>query len=190
MKIYLAAAYARQNEMQGVRDVLEALGHEVTSTWIDRTTEPPGGIGAAELIIVPETAAEYARTDLADIDRTEVVVSFTGEGTRGGRHTDYGYALGRGKYLIGVGPREHIFHALANEWYRDWTALMLATSSSQPRSRLFRDEAALSVAARAMGVRPAFDPGCPLCDTDMHRCPGCSEPIEHGMVSCDQCAKL
>lgn len=33
-RIYLAARYSRNDEMRGVRDVLTALGYEVTSRWI------------------------------------------------------------------------------------------------------------------------------------------------------------
>lgn len=35
-RIYLAARYSRNAEMRGVRDVLEGLGHKVTSRWIDQ----------------------------------------------------------------------------------------------------------------------------------------------------------
>ena len=35
-KVYLAARYSRNEEMRGVRDVLEVLGYEVTSRWIDQ----------------------------------------------------------------------------------------------------------------------------------------------------------
>ena len=137
MRVYLAAAYERQEEMRGVRDILAAYGHEVTSTWIDRTEEPPGGLGATHLLDDPKAGTEFARIDLMDLDAAEVVVSFTGMGTRGGRQVDYGFALGRSKYLIGVGPREHIFHTLAAEWYPDWTGLIMAITGRPPISALY-----------------------------------------------------
>lgn len=37
---------------------------------------------------------------------------------------------------------------------------------------------------------PWFEPGCPLCDTDQHRCPGCGTPLKHGQATCSDCAKL
>ena len=36
---------------------------------------------------------------------------------------------------------------------------------------------------------PGFDPECPLCDTDMHHCPGCGEPVTHGQVACENCRR-
>jgi hypothetical protein len=50
-------------------------------------------------------------------------------------------------------------------------------------------EDARDIAAR-LGVRPWFEPGCPLCDTDQHRCPGCGTPVAHGQATCEQCARL
>lgn len=28
---------------------------------------------------------------------------------------------------------------------------------------------------------------CELCDTDMHRCPGCGQPVPHGTTACRPC---
>ena len=39
MKVYLAARYGRHPEMRKVRGDLEALGHSVTSRWINGTHE-------------------------------------------------------------------------------------------------------------------------------------------------------
>lgn len=43
--------------------------------------------------------------------------------------------------------------------------------------------------AQYYGPPPSFDPDCELCQTDMHRCPGCGEPIEHGKASCMPCTR-
>lgn len=37
---------------------------------------------------------------------------------------------------------------------------------------------------------PWFDPGCSLCDTDQHRCPGCGAPLRHGVPVCGNCQAL
>jgi len=37
---------------------------------------------------------------------------------------------------------------------------------------------------------PWFEPGCPLCDKDWHRCPGCGTPLKHGQATCADCARL
>lgn len=31
------------------------------------------------------------------------------------------------------------------------------------------------------------DPHCTLCNHDLHRCPGCGVPLEHGVAACPQC---
>ena len=133
MKIYLAARYSRNDEMRGVRDVLQTLfGHEVTSRWIDQH----GGnllesFVAGQLNDDPEGCAKYAQIDIDDLKAADVVVSFTSKdgGGKGGRHVEYGLALGLGKRLVIVGPRENVFHTLPNvDWYPDWAHLVIAWS--------------------------------------------------------------
>jgi hypothetical protein len=129
MLVYLAAAYPRLEEMRGIRDVLEAFGHKVMSRWID---QPPGeGAGVTELAADPAAYVKYAELDMADLAAAEVVISFTGEGGRGGRHVEFGMAVAMGKRLVLVGPREHVFHTLPHiEWYPDWSRLVMAWSKT------------------------------------------------------------
>jgi hypothetical protein len=132
-KIYLAARYSRNAEMRGVRDVLQALGYEVTSRWIGQH----GGnllesIVAEQLNADPAGCSKYAEIDIDDLRAADVVISFTSAdgGGKGGRHVEYGLALGLGKRLVIVGPREHVFHTLpAVEWYPDWAHLVTAWSA-------------------------------------------------------------
>jgi hypothetical protein len=125
MKLYLAAAYERGPEMQGVRDVLEAMGHEVTSRWIDQE-QGPERAEAADLASDPGAFTQYADKDMDDLRAAETVISFTGGG-RGGRHVELGLAIAWGKHLVLVGEREHVFHALPGiEWYPDWPRLVMA----------------------------------------------------------------
>lgn len=133
-KIYLAARYSRNAEMRGVRDVLQALGYEVTSRWIDQH----GGnllesIVTTRLNAEPAECYQYAATDVDDLTRADTVVSFTSAdgGGKGGRHVEFGLALGLGKRLVIVGPRENVFHTLPQiEWYPDWSRLVMAWSRS------------------------------------------------------------
>jgi hypothetical protein len=130
-KIYLAAAYQRIDEMRGVRDVLEALGYQVTSRWIDQQGKGEG-LGASDLAENPERGIQYAELDLEDLHAAETVISFTGQSGRGGRHVEFGVATALGKRLIVVGPREHVFHTLpAVEWFPDWSRLVMALSGSR-----------------------------------------------------------
>mgnify|MGYP001588867675 CR=1 FL=1 len=129
-KVYLAARYSRNAEMRGVRDVLEAIGHKVTSRWIDQH----GGnllesIVAEKLNAEPEACAHYAHVDLDDLSGADTLISSTSAdgGGKGGRHVELGVAIGLGLRLVLVGPREHVFHTLPDiEWYPDWAHLVMA----------------------------------------------------------------
>lgn len=134
MKVYLAAAYERREEMQGVRDVLQALGHEVTSRWIDQDLSgQQEAAGTAELAADPAAYTKFADKDIEDLRAAEVVVSFTGGGGRGGRHVEFGMAVMLGKQLVLVGEREHVFHTLPQVVrYRSWPRLVMAVKSGDP----------------------------------------------------------
>jgi hypothetical protein len=125
--IYLAARYSRAAEMQGVRDVMQALGYEVTARWIDHHGgKYPGSFTPAQLNDDPVYCADIAECDLEDLRRAETVISFTcaDNGGKGGRHVEYGAALALNKKLVIVGPRENVFHALPHvTHYHTWPQL-------------------------------------------------------------------
>lgn len=130
---YLAARYSRHDEMQGVRDVLEGLGHSVTSRWIDCHTDIEGDHTSSfsvETLNDPTKLGDcryVAIHDLIDIDRADVLLSFSGGGRKGGRHVEVGYALGRGKPVIVIGDRENVFHTLAAvTHYRSWPHFVMS----------------------------------------------------------------
>lgn len=132
--IYLAARYSRHDEMRGVRDVLTALGHRVTSRWIDcHGGKYPGSFTPEQLNYDPGYCSAIARDDYTDLAAADVVISFTSPdgGGKGGRHVEFGLALGLGKRLIVVGPRENVFHTLYPEveHYSDWSHLVVALTS-------------------------------------------------------------
>jgi hypothetical protein len=129
-KIYLAARYSRNDEMRGVRDVLTAIGYEVTSRWID---QHDGALEAsytpAKLNADPEECAILGQHDIDDLTAADTVISFTSPdgGGKGGRHVEHGIALGLGKRLIVCGPRENIFHTLPQiEHHAIWSGLVMA----------------------------------------------------------------
>lgn len=128
--VYLAARYSRHPEMQGVRDVLHAIGYRVTSRWIDQHggTQPTSFTPEA-LNSDPESCAVLGQHDVEDVQAAEIVISFTDAagGGKGGRHVEFGLALGLGKRVIVCGPREHIFHTLSQvEHYPTWRHLVMA----------------------------------------------------------------
>jgi hypothetical protein len=127
VKIYLAARYSRHPEMREVRDWLEQRGHKVTSRWIDCHGDS-GSFGqswtAETLNETPWVCSGHALDDVADVLAADWVISFTGGGGKGGRHTEFGIGVASDKRLIIVGSREHVFHTLPQvEHYPDWPTL-------------------------------------------------------------------
>jgi nucleoside 2-deoxyribosyltransferase len=118
--IYFAARYSRNKEMRNYRDDLVREGHWVTSSWIEGGHEEIKEGGPESL----DQRAHFAETDLRDLDKASIVISFTEEprtATRGGRHAEFGFGLAQHKRMIVIGPVEHIFHELPQvERYKDW----------------------------------------------------------------------
>jgi hypothetical protein len=127
-KFYLAARYSRNAEMRACRDDLAALGYEVTSRWIDlHAGRVPVSFGIAELKSDPDGCRPYAIADVDDLEAADAVLSFTSAdgGGKGGRHIEFGLALGLGKRLVIIGPCENVFHTLPQvEQYEDWAAFL------------------------------------------------------------------
>lgn len=139
-RFYLASRYSRRQELLGVRDVIEALGGEVTSRWlngshqIDDQGVPIGDDGAAlvdgpEQLETKKRAArlrkKFAQDDVEDLRRADVVIAFTepprSSASRGGRHVELGLAIAWQKHVVVVGPRENVFCWLPEvEHYASW----------------------------------------------------------------------
>lgn len=135
-KIYLAARYSRHPEMRGVRDVLEAVGYTVTSRWIDmHGGKYPSSFTPEILNSDPAYCGALGLHDVEDVTAADICISFTeGGGGKGGRHVEFGIALGLGRRLIVVGPREHIFHTLPQvEHYEDWYSAACALTPDPAR---------------------------------------------------------
>lgn len=117
---YLASRYSRREEMLGVRDVLEALGHNVTSRWLDGSHQ-----GDPDDTVAMHA---FAREDFLDIARSDVLIAFTEtprepSTNRGGRHVELGIALALGRNPLGTivcGPVENAFCMLADVRVADW----------------------------------------------------------------------
>lgn len=123
MKLYLAAQYLRRHELRRYKNELEALGHEVTATWL---VAPHPGVEDDGVTLTgdPGALAILAWMDYADIDHADLLVAFTDAPTchvRGGYLQEIGYAQGRRKPVAIVGPRR----TLANwhpsvRWFATW----------------------------------------------------------------------
>jgi len=101
--IYLSARFERRDELNGYRSELEAAGVQVTSRWlIDPTPE-----------LTDDAWRRLATKDVEDIQRASGLMLFAeGRPGGGGRHVEFGVALGLGKRLFVVGEPENLFHSL------------------------------------------------------------------------------
>lgn len=127
MNIYLAARYSRRLELCGYREQLRQLGHDVPAVWLNgshQISDRGAPIGEHGEALVegdaggdPEEAAilrqKFAQEDLRDVMLCDLLIAFTepprSSASRGGRHVELGLALGMGKHVWIVGPRENIF---------------------------------------------------------------------------------
>lgn len=127
MVIYLAARYSRRLELCGYREQLRALGHVVQAVWLDGshqisdTGKPIGehdeslveGDDGSQTAQAAALRQKFARDDFHDVGRCDLLIAFTepprSNTSRGGRHVELGIALGMGKHVWIVGPRENLF---------------------------------------------------------------------------------
>lgn len=119
MKCYLSSQYGRKFEMAAHAVVLENNGHQVISRWISENLAHKAEDDAKASLFQQE---QRATRRLEDLGTAQVFFAFTESETnhgtsRGGRHVELGVALAGNKVIVVVGPREHIFHTLADLWY-------------------------------------------------------------------------
>lgn len=110
--VYLAARYARREELDKYAEQLRKVGITVTARWLDEKYPSDSGLND----LSPEENKAVSAKDLDDIRDSDAFVLFTEQPTeahvRGGRHFESGFAQAIGKHVITVGPRENIFHFL------------------------------------------------------------------------------
>lgn len=125
-KVFLSARFDRWREMQGYALDLAELGYTVVSSWHsgDHVREHGDNDSAPS----PTQQEAWARQDIADLKTADYFITFTEDQRgymRGGRHVEFGMALCCDVDLIAVvGPTEHIFHTLADEFYDTWEELL------------------------------------------------------------------
>src|SRR4029077_9900077 len=103
LAVYLAARYSRKNEIKEKAEELTNLGITVTSRWFNEAATE-SGLGNEN----------YGVQDIEDIDACDILILFSEDPKeaypRGGRHFESGYAFGKGKPVIVIGPIENCFH--------------------------------------------------------------------------------
>lgn len=106
-QFYICARFGRQEEARLFSQTLEGLGHTITSTWVDQV----------ELEMYGDNQRERERAAVKDVQ--EVVGSealvYLSEAEdnvwgRGGRHVEFGIAVGLELPIFVIGPKENLFH--------------------------------------------------------------------------------
>ncbi len=124
MNIYLASKYSRMEELRSYRAELQALGHTVTSRWLDGNHEASDESDPTNADLV-----RWALEDIEDIHASDLLICFTGGEKSTGRNIEFGIMLASnalGAVMI-VGPRESVFHHLPKVGHCDTWADALET---------------------------------------------------------------
>lgn len=113
VRVYLAGRFSRRDELNRYAARLREWGFTVDARWLTEEHEWFGHSGEDEL----RAAQGFAADDIADIAKADLVLVFTehvkpGGRNRGGRHVEYGLALGLSKDVAVVGPLENVFHTI------------------------------------------------------------------------------
>lgn len=110
MVVYLAGQYARRDEFRGYVDELAKHGVTVNSRWLQEQEPLNSNMGDHSVEFYKKTST----IDLEDIDNADAILFFSEDPTvgvvRGGRHVEFGYALGKGIPIYVVGFYENVFH--------------------------------------------------------------------------------
>lgn len=114
MKFYIAARFSRRPEANALAQALKRKGHIITSRWVLPGTDHvmPTGLSAQA---ADSERRRFALEDLEDVIDCDCCVSLMEEprnNGRGGRHVEFGIAVGLMKELVVIGPRETVFHHL------------------------------------------------------------------------------
>lgn len=132
MNIYLAARYSRREELCDYREELQALGHTVTSRWLNGNHQiEDAGLSTEG---AHNERVRFAQEDWDDLMAADTVICFTESPrsgpARGGRHVEAGAALATGKRVIVVGFRENVFYCLPQvEFHPEWETALIALQS-------------------------------------------------------------
>jgi len=112
--IYLAARFSRRHECHELAKILQAQGHTITSRWVMPEADHVIEVGQSKQAEDMERR-RFAMEDCVDVRACDWMISLMQEprdNSRGGRHIEFGMALGLGKRLTIIGPRETVFHHL------------------------------------------------------------------------------
>lgn len=117
-RIYFAGPYSQRLVLKERAEELVAESGgaiEITASWLEGEHE------AQDAVATVEEMAQWARSDIRDIERSDLLIQFTEHpSTRGGAHWECGYAFGLGTLVLICGPVANVFHAAVEYHEPDW----------------------------------------------------------------------
>lgn len=124
MRCYIAGKYTAQDRLRIERDRLRALGHYVSSNWMDQPEKT--------YAVTPERAISEAYRDIEEIrDADTLIIDTLDESNTGGREVELGCALAWGHKIVRIGPERNIFHSLAPATFPDWESFLACLPQPQ-----------------------------------------------------------
>ena len=152
LRIYLAARYSRRLELCEYRDEIHrATPHVVKAEWLNGNHQisddgkPIGETGEALVegddgstsAKAAALRAKFAQDDFRDVITCDLLIAFSepprSNASRGGRHVEFGVALGLAKRVWVVGPRENIFHWLEDvRQFETWEGCLARLKGGNP----------------------------------------------------------
>jgi nucleoside 2-deoxyribosyltransferase len=136
MRVYLAAAYSRKNEVRKCATQAEKCGIHVGAEWLKEEASPDSKLHDT----TPDKLAKYAQQDWWDIGACDVFIFWAEPEDkplpRGGRHFEMGVAVSLGKPVIVIGEPENIFHYLPGiniEFFSNWNSALTYLTQQDER---------------------------------------------------------
>lgn len=129
MKIYIAARFSKRPEANALAHTLKSFGHTITSRWVKPDSDHVAPTGLSQQAADAERQ-RFAVEDLEDVIACDCCISLMEEprnNSRGGRHVEFGIAVGLKKTLVVIGPRETVFHHLPQVVHYETMDEFLAT---------------------------------------------------------------
>lgn len=114
MNIYIAARFSRRHEANQLANLLQELGHRITSRWVLPDSDHVVPTGMSDRAADSERR-RFALEDVEDVENADCCISLMEEprgNGRGGRHIEFGIAVALRQRLMIIGPRETVFHHL------------------------------------------------------------------------------
>jgi hypothetical protein len=120
MKIYIGGSITGRARLRSVRDSLWALGHDVTSTWLDEVLKSPH-------MHDDDFYRKLVIKDLCEASAAElVIIDSIDRSSTGGSDCEFGFTLGRHHraMLWLIGPIRSVFHLIADHHFDNWDDLL------------------------------------------------------------------